>query len=155
MKRRLLIAALAVALGACSDSTSPKTVEPTSSVDLFLARQRWRGQHIHDYQYTLGYDCFCVTNNPLEVTVRHDTIFAAVSLTTHQPVSRTFAMTVDDLFDVIEGGLKAGVPVETAFDGQLGYPRSIVYNRPGMPYDAGGTYGARDLRRGAVPPSSP
>jgi len=145
MKRHLLIALLGAMVASCSDATSPTTEREMDSLGLIMTRQRWRAHNMHDYEFTLGYDCFCVASRGLSVRVLRDTIYSVTDLTTGQAVPRTRGMTIEDLFDVIATGLKSDVPVEASFDADLGYPRSIVYNRPGMAYDAGGSYGARDL----------
>src|SRR3569833_1275712 len=148
MKRHLLIALLGTMVASCSDATSPTTEREMDSLGLIMTRQRWRAHNFHNYQFTLGYDCFCVANHALSVLVLRDTIYSVTDVTTGQAISRTRGMTIEDLFEVIERGLENDVPVEASFDPELGYPRTIAYNRPGMAYDAGASYGAQDLRTG-------
>jgi len=149
MKRYSLFAAVAVMLAGCGDATSPTTRHAVESLDLILARQHWHAQNLHSYSYTLSYDCFCPNKGPLTVMVVRDTVYSAVD-TAGVAVARGYAMTIDDLFDLIQTGLEHDVRVEASFDAQLWYPTSILYNPAGLANDTGGSYGARDLHPAVV-----
>jgi hypothetical protein len=143
MKRRSLIPMLMLAMvAACSDSTAPGGSGPFA---LLAAKQRWQARTFHDYRLTLQVQCFCAHTNPMRVFVAHDTLLGAIDLVTGETLPRGYAMTVDQLFDVVHRAQQAGTPLEVTYDGKLGFPRTIVDNGPAMAYDGGARYIVSEL----------
>jgi hypothetical protein len=139
---RLLVLAATLALTACADSTAP-------THNLVVAKLRWSQRDFHDYTYTSQRSCFCVSVNPIRVTVVHDTVQSAFDLTANAEVDRRWVSTIDGVFASIDQSIDDNVPVDAEFDARLGYPIKVTYNAPAIPVDGGGYLFISNLRAGA------
>ena len=111
----------------------PGSVEPlpadtpaVRSPELDDAKARWEAAGLDAYRMTLQRSCFCPEDyrGPFDVTVRDGAVatvrFNGASLDADR------AVTVDDLFALIEDAYKRNAAsVDVAFDPDLGYPTSV------------------------------
>jgi hypothetical protein len=118
--RLALIALLALA-GSCSDSLSPTGKQ----AELSAARQRWTSK----YRFTMRRLCFCINTNPLEVSVAHGNVVQVYDQTQKNTVDVKLGQTVDQLFDFVDGAIRAGAAtIEVTYDPVLGFPTLITYD---------------------------
>jgi hypothetical protein len=120
--KRFLIAASVLFGLACHSATESSG----ASSDLERNRQRWAGQNISRYEFTYDRLCFCVPVGPMRVTVRDGKVVAATIIATGESVDVRDVLTVDELFALIERGIKSHYSeLRVKYDASLGYPTEI------------------------------
>lgn len=132
MHRSISVAAAAlmvISAAACNDSTT----DPNSNVRNALqqAEAQWSAAGIHNYNYDMVTNDYVGTHDSAQVQVRGDSIVSATSYISSQPA--TGVETVNQLFADLDYAVSVGVPVQVAFDQQLGYPTYgalLVINSP-------------------------
>ena len=140
--RRLLtslIVASFAAVAACGrDLSSPGGVRS----ELQINRDKWRAHGYRDYSLTMRLDCFCGDVGPFAVTVRGDSVVAAVRISDGRPsLAISYLPTVNKLFDFIQEKLDDHTKTITVtYDAELGFPREVVYDLESRPVDGGVTY---------------
>jgi len=117
--RRLAALSISVfALAACADSTSP------SGETLHEQRARWTNQAVSDYTYVYRVTGFFINfaGQDITLTVRNDSVVAAVVTEASQPLSPSGFPTIDQLFDEAEAALREGQLADIAFDPLYSFP---------------------------------
>ena len=146
--RRLLnslIVASFTAVAACGGDLSGPA---RGRSELEINRDKWRNQGLHDYSLTMTRMCFCGDVGPFAVTVRNDSVVAAVRTSDGAPsLVIAYLPTVDKLFDFIQMAIDDNTKtISVTYDAQLGFPRHVVYDLEGQAYDAGVTYTVSNVR---------
>lgn len=106
--------------------TGPSTLESLES-----NRALWEERRPEVYEFTLKREpCECPPDwrSPMRVTVHHRLIRSALNVETGLPlpVDSRHAMTIDDLFDLVEHALlENAFRVNVTYDDTFGYPTSI------------------------------
>ena len=140
--RRLLsslIVASFAAVAACGGDLSGPAREGS---ELEINRDKWRNQGLRDYSLTMTRLCFCVDVVPFAVTVRSDSVVAAVRTSDGAPsLVIAYLPTVTKLFDFIQKAIDDNTKtISVTYDAELGFPREVVYDLEGQAYDVGVTY---------------
>lgn len=126
----LAIATLPTLLAAagCNDTTT----DPSSSVRAALqkAEAQWSTAAIHNYNFDMVTNDYVGVHDSAQVQVRGDSIVSATSYLSNQ--TATSVETVSQLFSDLDAFVASGVPVQVAFDPQLGYPSfgAVLANTP-------------------------
>jgi hypothetical protein len=111
----LLIAALL----ACS----PNTPEEDALED---ARESWEENAPAHYRFVHDEWAFAPSDGPVEIEVQDGEVVSALIIETDQPAPASRELTIEDLFDVIEGELDDEPDaIEIRYDAELGYPESV------------------------------
>jgi hypothetical protein len=144
MRLRALALALFPLAAGCSDVLSPGS----GLTELAAARQRWNGQNLQSYSFTLQRSCFCVNVQPLRVTVIGDAVVSVVDPATNKPVDLRSGETIDGLFRFIENAIatKAAV-LEVRYDAVAGFPTHINFDGSFRVADDELTYTASNVTR--------
>jgi len=146
--RRLLsslIVASFAAVAACGgDLSGPGRARS----ELEINRDKWRNQGLRDYSLTMTRMCFCGDVGPFAVTVRSDSVVAAVRTSDGGPsLVISYLPTVNKLFDFIQKAIDDNTKtISVTYDAELGFPREVVYDLEGQAYDAGVTYTLTNVR---------
>lgn len=128
MKTTLLFLLALLFLAGCSLVDND---DNPSRMALELNRSQWRAQGFSSYQYDLLISCFCQYVGPVRVLVRGDSVHA---LTPHdtadvpftpEDLAPDYALTIDDLFDIVGKALGQADELEVDYDAALGYPTRI------------------------------
>jgi uncharacterized protein DUF6174 len=129
--RRLLAIATLPALlaaAACNDTTT----DPNTNVRVALqqAEAQWTTAAIHNYNFDMVTNDYIGVHDSAQVQVRGDSIVSATSYLSNQ--TTTSVETVPQLFSDLDTFVASGVPVQVAFDQQLGYPSfgAVLANTP-------------------------
>lgn len=130
----LLVAALALAVGACEDVLG---IEGSEVHRLDRARDRWRREAPKDYSYDFELHCFCGADlhRPVTVWVRNGAVYDAVYVDDGRPVPTAYLQyyrTIDGLFEVIGDAINRRADyLDVEYDSHYGYPRfaEIDYER--------------------------
>ncbi|MDH3251101.1 MAG: DUF6174 domain-containing protein, partial [Acidimicrobiia bacterium] len=119
-------------------------VETTDAGDLEAlagAYDRWLNAGLTDYRFGIEYHCRCTAagRGPFEVTIRGGEFWSAVA-----PPDEGFkdgvlfdAMTIEQVFDVIEEAIGAGTDVEVRYDTATGQPLDVVIDPEAVAVDGG------------------
>src|SRR5262245_20486589 len=92
----LIVASFAVVAGCGGDLSGPKRVRS----ELELNRDKWLAHGYRDYSLTMTRLCFCGEVGPFAVTVRNDSVVAAVRTSDGAPsLVTSYLPTVNKLFD--------------------------------------------------------
>jgi hypothetical protein len=139
IKSRVLFLTLVIAAwGLCGAACALDLAEVESN------RALWESRHITDYDFVLGRSCFCdpAYTRPGLVTVRMNSVVAAVDSITHEPRRLGDFFTMDGVFDSLRDSLQfqPATIVTAEFDLHLGYPRRFRFDDPGL-FDDDITYG--------------
>jgi hypothetical protein len=131
---------VALAVVACSEATSPKSLEN--------AEERWEASGFERYAFTTERQCFCAEEGrgPVRIVVEDDEVVSVMMVETNAPVNPEFWFTIDDLFDLIRAQIQT-LPdrVDAEYDDDLGYPTRFTYGTPEN--DAGGVIRVWDVAR--------
>lgn len=120
----------------------PASPKPTGSAaerspDLEDAVQRWEDADLEAYTMTLRRICFCMApdyTGPFAVTVRGGALDSVVL--EGAPVETERALTVEDLFELIEDAYERRAEVvEVEFDETYGYPTNLSIDYSSMMAD--------------------
>jgi len=92
--------------------------------------------------------CFCGDVGPFAVTVRSDSVVAAVRTSDGAPsLVISYLPTVNKLFDFIQKAIDDNTKtISVTYDAELGFPREVVYDLAGQAYDAGVTYTVTNVK---------
>jgi hypothetical protein len=102
---------------------------------------RWLSAGLTDYRYEITYHCRCpeAGRGPFEVTIRSGQFWSSVA-----PPDEGFrdavlfdAMTIEQVFDVIEEAIRAGTDVEVRYDTATGQPLDVVIDPEAVAVDGG------------------
>jgi len=144
---RRLLASLIVASFAAAAACDSDPFGPERS-DLQINRNKWRERGYRDYSVTMTRDCFCVFTGPVTLTVRSDSVVAAVRVSDGAPTDATYLPTVNKLFDFIQTAIDDHTKTITVtYDAELGFPRVVVYDLESRPVDGGVTYALSNVTR--------
>src|SRR5215510_11907050 len=146
--RRLLnslIVASFAAVAACGGDLSGPA---RGRSELEINRDKWRNQGLHDYSLTMTRMCFCGDVGPFAVTVRNDSVVAAVRTSDGAPsLVTSYLPTVNKLFDFIQKAIEDNTKTITVtYDAELGFPREIVYDLAAQALDGGITYNLSNVK---------
>lgn len=124
-----LAAVLALcAVAACNENTT----DPNANVRTALqqAESQWSTAAIHNYNFDMVTNDYNGVHDSAQVQVRADSITSATSYLSGQ--TATNVETVSQLFADLDYALASGVPIQVAFDKQLGYPSygAVLANSP-------------------------
>jgi hypothetical protein len=114
------IAAIALAVGGCRETSSP-------AEGLASARARWAAHGPASYDMVVSRSCECVpgTSGPVAISVRNGVVISR-NYPNDAPVPPEYAAafpTVPDLFDIIDAAVRAGTkPIDVTYDPIYGYP---------------------------------
>lgn len=123
--RRVLLAGLLLAAGACADSTAPG---PQGQLD--AGRARWLAQGGDSYTVEINRGCFCVLGGRrMTVTVKNGAVVGADYLDSGGAVEATlltYIPTIPDLFDLIQDAInRKPASFLAIYDPTYGYPTRI------------------------------
>lgn len=151
-----LVALVLLAASGCATTEPPAAPGPSVAEGgtpavrpdtLDDAKARWEAAGLADYRFTLRRMCFCPSpdyTGPFEVTVRGGTI-EAVRLD-GAPVDAARALTVDDLFALIEEAYeREAETVRLTFDPETGAPTDLYIDYEAMMADEEIGYTVTDL----------
>ena len=120
---RILSAALVAAgIAACSNPTSPETIQ--------AHRADWEAHRLVNYDYTYEYDGGNVSGpsgQPLRVQVRQDTVRSVVLLADGTQLTPAYWPTIEKLFDRALSAAQDGSLAHITFDPVLAYPTIVDY----------------------------
>jgi hypothetical protein len=151
--KRLLLAALFVAVAACGSEDGPGTTQiegtgvTTTTVipelpgatqqDLLdEARAVWTANRPDSYELTYALACEC-DSGPWLIRVEGDQTVVSTRVGL-EPGRDAPYVSVDAIFDEIETTIGRGqFPVDVEYDDDFGYPRSYIFNEPELPVDGG------------------
>jgi hypothetical protein len=160
LRRNVLQIALAAAvavLGGCS-TTEPSATEAAA---LNGARERWEARRLASYRFELQRSCFCEPEAvaPLRITVAGNTIVETLDVRTGQgrPGRSEFALTVDELFDVVEDAIRRRAHhLLVRYHPEYGYPTHVAIDYDRMMVDEEVQFTAGNLQPFLrVAPSAP
>lgn len=118
-------------------TSTPGVTQETPSVQLAVARGRWRAADLSDYSFTFQWVCFCILEfvAPVDIRVKGSSI-DEVSYTEGSGLQGAADpsdyLTVDGLFALIRDAIEVGAAsVDIQYEPKLGYPVSgdIDYSR--------------------------
>ena len=119
--RRTLLIGIALTLAACGGGILERSDE---------GRQTWIERGPQSYRYQLTLDCFCPeeVRGPFRITVDSGAVAGVVR--TSSPADAVAIVdfldpTIEGLFALIEANADADI-IDFTYDGQLGYPVSII-----------------------------
>lgn len=115
---------------------------------LEAARERWQDARIESYRMTFHYSCFCWKYGDFEIVVENDSIVSAIHLVEEgeepEPVEIP-RLTVEDMFDRIDGALDRE-PAEADLEFHaLGYPTGVRFDFEENIADEEWGFGVREL----------
>ena len=114
------IAAIALAIGGCRETSGPEE-------GLASARARWSAHAPASYDMLVSKSCECVpgTSGTVAISVRNGVVISR-TYPNDGPVPPEYAAAfpaVPDLFDIIDGAVRAGTkPIDVKYDPIYGYP---------------------------------
>jgi len=125
LARRLLTSLIGLsfaAVAACGDLFGPGRSE------LEINRDKWNERGYRDYSLIMTRACECLDIGPFAVTVRSDSVVAAVRTADGAP-ARSYVPTVNQLFDFIQKAIDDhAATIRVTYDAELGFPRTIAYD---------------------------
>jgi hypothetical protein len=107
--------------------------DPLTQAELDANRSLWEAHNVSDYDFTLGYGCFCEPNTyrPGLVSVRSDMVVSVIDAQNGQPLPPANYTTIDRLFVIAQGALgNPELQVDAEFDSQFGYSRRLRLDDP-------------------------
>jgi hypothetical protein len=138
-----------IAIAVLSFTLTPSVASALDLAEIESRRALWQSQNIADYDFVLGRSCFCDPDftRPGLVMVRMNSIVAVFDAQTHEPRRLQDFFTIDAAFDSLRDSLlfQPTTLVIAEFDPQLGYPRRIRFDDPGL-FDDDITFGIFDFR---------
>jgi hypothetical protein len=114
----------AMFLGACSFQGN----DGSDLLDLSANYRLWQRQHTTTYDYVLERYCFCAFFGAYAVSVRADTVYAAIRLEDDEPVTQEalqYFPTINGLFDVVAEAIEKADRLDVEYDPTRGYPTRI------------------------------
>jgi hypothetical protein len=134
----LIVASFAAVAGCGGDLSGPGRARS----ELEINRDKWLAHGYRDYSLTMTRFCFCGDIGPFAVTVRSDSVVAAIRTSDGAPSLVTpYLPTVNKLFDFIRQAIDDNTKTITVtYDAELGFPREVVYDLESRPVDGGVTY---------------
>ena len=156
MPVRLFVLAAAVLAG-CSAVGGAPTADRQAWDEAYA---RWDAQRPDRYAFTLGLSCECVGPGRFYVSVNGaevdsvaafdpDTggVYPAGSVVDGVPVERFYvSVTIDELFRLLDDGIRAGNAVRAEYDDALGYPTHAQPDVEAAAVDGSVGYSVRDVR---------
>lgn len=121
------VALVVLALAACTNSTAPS---PTT---ILVQLNHWSTQGLTNYTYVYeetGYFICCAEGKEITLTVRNDSVVAAMITATGQSVPPAGFPTIDGLFDRALAAERAGKLALIEFDPTFGYPVRMDFSGP-------------------------
>ncbi|MDF1595440.1 MAG: DUF6174 domain-containing protein [Acidimicrobiia bacterium] len=119
--QRTLLIGIALTLAACSGGTIERLAD---------RQQTWSERGPESYRYQLTVDCYCPeeVRGPFQITVHSGEVAGVIR--TSSPAGSVAIVefldpTIEGLFALIEANADGDV-IDVAYDGQLGYPVSII-----------------------------
>ena len=92
--------------------------------------QKWKNQHISNYEFTLTVNCFCTieTRGPHAIVVKDNKI-QSVNGVKYDPLQHFAAKTIDGLFEVININLEKKPFSKTLeYDRQYHFPSNVFFD---------------------------
>jgi hypothetical protein len=118
-----LVALVAVGAGGC-------ILDPGRSTNqLDRAMALWTSHHVASYRLVIQRLCFCLTIDPVRVTVTNGQVVSRLFTTTGQPVPANLAEFYPDipgLFEWVRRASAEAATVTVTFDEDFGFPTSAV-----------------------------
>ncbi len=139
--RRTLVIGIALTLAACSGGTIERLDD---------RRQTWAERGPQSYRYQLTVDCYCPeeVRGPFRVTVHSGEVAGVVR--TSSPADAVAIVdfldpTIEGLYALIEANADADF-IDVTYDGQLGYPVSIILDPSADNFDDELSVSIRNLK---------